>query len=103
MCVCNNNIHGSVAELRDRGHDVTLYNRGKTPAKQIPGESDAAFAARKEQTKYLKGDRSDPEQLKSLIDPSMYSCKTATCFTAFDSFVCPCQHAHSSSHKDYGN
>jgi hypothetical protein len=64
-----------VTELRDRGHDVTLFNRGKTPPKQIPGESDADFAARKEQTKYLKGDRTDPEQLKGLIDPSMYSCE----------------------------
>jgi len=60
-------------ELQDRGHHVTLYNRGKTSAKAIPGESEADFEKRKASTTYLKGDRTDPEQLKSLIDPSKYT------------------------------
>ena len=61
------------AELSDRGHEVTLYNRGKTPAQQLPGESNQAFEARKQNTKYLKGDRTNAESLKELIDPSLYS------------------------------
>ncbi|CAK0791493.1 unnamed protein product, partial [Prorocentrum cordatum] len=55
-----------------RGHSVTLYNRGKTAPKKLPKESEAEFAKRVAETKFLKGDRKDPAQLKSLIDPAAY-------------------------------
>lgn len=60
-------------ELNDRGHDVTLYNRGKTPPQRLPGESEQAFETRKQQTKYLKGDRTNADALRDLIDPSLYT------------------------------
>ncbi len=63
----------TVAELNDRGHQVTLYNRGKTPAQRLPGESEQDFEARKQQTKYIKGDRTNADALKELIDPSQYT------------------------------
>ena len=59
-------------ELNDRGHSVTVYNRGKTQPKPVVWESDDAFNARIAATTFLKGDRKDPEQLASLIDPSKY-------------------------------
>lgn len=60
-------------ELHSRGHDVTLYNRGKTAAQPVAGhESDAEFESRVKSAKYLKGDRKDPVALKSLIDPGKY-------------------------------
>lgn len=59
-------------ELYDRGHSVTVYNRGKTNPKPVVRESDEAFQARIAAATSLKGDRKDPEQLKSLIDPSKY-------------------------------
>merc|ERR1711871_564525 len=54
-------------ELVDRGHDVTLYNRGKTEIPRIRGESDAEFEMRKSQTHYISGDRKDPEEIKSKL------------------------------------
>lgn len=59
-------------ELYDRGHSVTLYNRGKTAPKPVVRETEAEFSARVQAAEYLKGDRTDPEQLKALIDPSKY-------------------------------
>jgi len=60
-------------ELVDRGHQVTLYNRGKTSPKPLPGESESDYKMRLESTKYLMGDRKDPEQIRSLVDPSLYT------------------------------
>ena len=59
-------------ELYDRGHSVTVYNRGKTDPKPVIRESDEAFQARIAAATALKGDRKDPEQLKELIDPSKF-------------------------------
>ncbi|CAM9641474.1 unnamed protein product, partial [Choristocarpus tenellus] len=56
-----------VKELHDRGHEVVLYNRGKTPNKQLPGESDEAFAKRQAEVKTIVGDRKDPEVCKSTL------------------------------------
>lgn len=59
-------------ELFDRGHDVTVYNRGKTPPSAVARESKEAFDQRVAAATFLQGDRKDPDQLKSLIDPSKY-------------------------------
>lgn len=59
-------------ELHDRGHDVTVYNRGKTDPQPVARETDDAFGSRIGAATFLKGDRKDPEQLKTLIDPSKY-------------------------------
>lgn len=40
---------------------VVLYNRGQTPNKQLPCESDAEYAKRVEDVKTIVGDRKDPE------------------------------------------
>lgn len=40
---------------------VVLYNRGKTPNKQLPGESDEEFEKRSRDVKTIVGDRKDPE------------------------------------------
>ena len=44
-------------ELFDRGHDLTLYNRGKYALKKVPKETDADFETRKAATRFIKGDR----------------------------------------------
>jgi NADPH:quinone reductase-like Zn-dependent oxidoreductase len=44
-------------ELHDRGHEVTLYNRGKSALQKLPRETDAAFEARKSAARFIKGDR----------------------------------------------
>jgi nucleoside-diphosphate-sugar epimerase len=59
-------------ELFDRGHDVTVYNRGKTIPKPVARESNDAFEARIAAVTSLQGDRANPEDLKRLIDPSKY-------------------------------
>ncbi len=59
-------------ELYDRGHHVTVYNRGKTDPKPVVRETEEAFQARIAASSSLKGDRQDPEQLKSLIDPTKF-------------------------------
>lgn len=42
-----------------QGHDVTLFNRGKTALQKFPRESESDFAERSKATKYIKGDRKD--------------------------------------------
>lgn len=59
-------------ELYDRGHAVTVYNRGKTPPKPVARESAQAFEARVAAASFLQGDRKDPQQLQQLINPSAY-------------------------------
>ncbi len=54
-------------ELLDRGHDVTLYNRGKTEIPRIRGEDDAAFERRKSKTNYISGDRKNPKDIKNKL------------------------------------
>jgi len=50
-------------ELHDRGHSVTLFNRGKTELKKLPRESQEEFDKRKEETQFIKGDRKNSEDL----------------------------------------
>mmetsp|Transcript_11385 Transcript_11385/g.21736 ORF Transcript_11385/g.21736 Transcript_11385/m.21736 type:complete len:349 (-) Transcript_11385:121-1167(-) len=59
-------------ELYDRGHSVTLYNRGKTTPQSVVRESDHDFDARLAAATFLQGDRTDPVQLKEIIDPTKY-------------------------------
>jgi nucleoside-diphosphate-sugar epimerase len=60
-------------ELHGRGHSVSVYHRGRTPAARVPsGETDAEFGARIGAATFLVGDRKDPSDLKRLIDPSRY-------------------------------
>uniref|UniRef100_A0A7S2XXV9 NAD-dependent epimerase/dehydratase domain-containing protein n=1 Tax=Fibrocapsa japonica TaxID=94617 RepID=A0A7S2XXV9_9STRA len=54
-------------ELFDRGYDVTLYNRGKTPIKAIPGESEEDLQKRIAATKIIQGDRTNAEELTSKL------------------------------------
>jgi hypothetical protein len=60
-------------ELYDRGCDVTVYNRGKTAPKPVMGhESQSDFEERLTAAAFLKGDRTDQQALKKLIDPDAY-------------------------------
>lgn len=59
-------------ELHGRGHHVTLYNRGQTPAAAVVRESAAAFLERVQAAAFLTGDRQDPDALKELVDPEQY-------------------------------
>lgn len=59
-------------ELHQRGHRVTVYNRGKTTPTPVARESPEAFENRMASAVFLKGDRKDPEALQALIDPSQY-------------------------------
>lgn len=54
-------------ELHQRGHSVTLFNRGKTPLKKLPKETDEEFETRSKATNYIKGDRKNPESLKEQL------------------------------------
>ncbi|CAM9854807.1 unnamed protein product, partial [Phaeothamnion confervicola] len=54
-------------ELHERGHEVVLYNRGKTATRQLPGENDAAFEKRKADTKTIVGDRQNPDVIKETL------------------------------------
>jgi nucleoside-diphosphate-sugar epimerase len=59
-------------ELHERGHQVTLFNRGKTTPTQLTRESPSAFESRLAKATFLKGDRKNADDLRSLIDPSLY-------------------------------
>lgn len=53
-------------ELFSRGHDVTLFNRGKTAFAKIPSESEEMFQKRTAAVKVINGDRTKPEDLQKL-------------------------------------
>jgi NAD dependent epimerase/dehydratase family len=64
-------------ELYDRGHDVTVYNRGKTSPKPLGKcglhfENESSFNDRMKDATFIQGDRQDPDQLRSKIDPNRY-------------------------------
>ena len=59
-------------ELQERGHDVTLFNRGKTPLKKTPRETDDEFAARSQMTRFIKGDRKDVSDMKAKLGGEMF-------------------------------
>lgn len=54
-------------ELHNRGHEITLFNRGKTALKKLPGESDAAFEKRKSETQFVKGDRKNHAEMSEKL------------------------------------
>jgi hypothetical protein len=45
----------------EQGYDITLFNRGKTANKALPGESKEEFEARIAATTFVKGDRTNAE------------------------------------------
>lgn len=53
-------------ELHKRGHQVTLFNRGKTALKPLSKESQEAFTKRIADTKFMKGNRQVKEDLVKL-------------------------------------
>lgn len=54
-------------ELHKRGHEITLFNRGKTAFKRLPDESTEEFENRVASTKVINGDRREFEDLKSKL------------------------------------
>jgi len=54
-------------ELHKRGHEVTLFNRGKTSLKPIPNESEEEFKKRVADTKFITGNRQDAGDLKAKL------------------------------------
>ena len=54
-------------ELLDRGHDVTLFNRGKTAKVALPRESEEQFQRRIASTRYIVGDRTDAASIKEKL------------------------------------
>jgi nucleoside-diphosphate-sugar epimerase len=54
-------------ELLDRGHQVTLFNRGKTALAPLPRESEEQFNKRKSSTRYIAGDRTNPDSIKEKL------------------------------------
>jgi hypothetical protein len=61
------------AELSERGHEITIFNRGKTPIHILPGESKDELKMRIQNTKFIVGDRTDPTVLRNLIDPNDFT------------------------------
>lgn len=59
-------------ELVDRGHQVTLYNRGKTALKKLPRETDEAFEDRKSKTNFISGNRQEPAELKEKLSSQKF-------------------------------
>lgn len=60
-------------ELWTRGHDITIFNRGKTPIKILPGESEDELKMRIQHAKFIAGDRTDASVLRNLIDPNEFT------------------------------
>lgn len=54
-------------ELHQRGHQITLFNRGKTAPKQIPNESTDEFNDRVSKTRYIQGNRQDSTDMTSKL------------------------------------
>lgn len=59
-------------ELHRRGHSITVYNRGKTQPKPVCRESPDEFDSRISAATFIKGDRTNAEQISTLVDPSKY-------------------------------
>jgi len=59
-------------ELISRGHDVTLFNRGKTALKKLPKESAEDFEKRKSATRFINGNRQDAADLKSKLSSEKF-------------------------------
>ena len=54
-------------ELYDRGHKVSVFNRGKTPVSAVRGESVADLEARKAAATFIVGDRKDAVDLTNKL------------------------------------
>lgn len=54
-------------ELLDRGHSVTLFNRGKTAMQPIPRETDEQFQKRIASTRFIAGDRTNADSIKEKL------------------------------------
>ena len=54
-------------ELYDRGHEITLYNRGKYALKKVPKETEADFEKRKAAARFIKGDRQVAAELQEKL------------------------------------
>jgi hypothetical protein len=54
-----------------QGHKVTLFNRGKTANRPLPGESEADFQDRIAKASFIKGDRTN-------VDVRSTACRTRT-------------------------
>ena len=61
-------------ELHQRGHQVTLFNRGKTEIRQIPSETIEEFVDRKSKTKYIIGDRKDTKGMIEKLVCGLFWC-----------------------------
>ena len=59
-------------ELQDRGHEVSMFNRGKTPVRKTPRETDEEFDARCKATKFIAGDRKDFADMKAKLSTEKY-------------------------------
>lgn len=46
---------------KSQGYDITVFNRGKTPNRAVPGESQAAFEERVGKAKFVTGDRTNAD------------------------------------------
>eukprot|EP00612_Vaucheria_litorea_P001339 CAMPEP_0171457270 /NCGR_PEP_ID=MMETSP0945-20130129/3416_1 /TAXON_ID=109269 /ORGANISM="Vaucheria litorea, Strain CCMP2940" /LENGTH=331 /DNA_ID=CAMNT_0011982845 /DNA_START=75 /DNA_END=1070 /DNA_ORIENTATION=+ len=54
-------------ELHSRGHEVVLYNRGKTANKQLPNEEYENFTKRAVEVKTIVGDRKSEEVIRETL------------------------------------
>jgi nucleoside-diphosphate-sugar epimerase len=59
-------------ELHNRGHNVALFNRGKTSLRKCPRESDDDFEKRKSETTFITGDRKDVSDMTTKLSSSKY-------------------------------
>lgn len=53
-------------ELDERGHKVTLLNRGKTAPQKLPSENEEQFENRMKRASFLTGDRTNTNDLEQL-------------------------------------
>ncbi|KAJ6694423.1 hypothetical protein OIU85_005136 [Salix viminalis] len=59
---------GALQVSASKGHQVTLFTRGKAPiSQQLPGESDQDYAEFSSKILHLKGDRKDSEFVKTSL------------------------------------
>jgi len=54
-------------ELYDRGHSITLFNRGKSSLKKLPKESEDDFEKRKSSARFINGDRQVAEDIQEKL------------------------------------
>lgn len=57
-------------DISCQGHSVTLFNRGKTALKKVPHETEDEYEKRSRETRFIKGNRQSPDDLKKLASES---------------------------------